>query len=74
MEKMINMLNEKNYYYEIDNGRIEIPFIENDCSIITVNNQYKVYTFEKNTCNIISESKWYKRPIYVVKYIINNMK
>ena len=47
MKKMIDMLDSKNYYYEIaNNTRLELPFIFQDCSIIVVNNQYKVYIFE----------------------------
>ena len=58
MKKMIDMLDSKNYHYEIvNNSSIELPFISQDCSIIVVNNQYKVYIFEKGTCNIINESK-----------------
>lgn len=74
MKKLIDMLDSKNYYYEIaNNTRLELPFIFQDCSIIVANNQYKVYIFEKGTCNITNESRWYKYPSYVIKYIINNL-
>ncbi len=74
MKKLIDMLDSKNYYYEIaNNSRVELPFIFQDCSIVVVNNQYKVYIFEKGTCNITNESKWYKYPSYAIKYIINNL-
>lgn len=74
MKKLIDILDSKNYRYEIaNNTRLEIPFISQDCSIIVVNNQYKVYIFEKDTCNIINESRWYKYPSYTIKYIINNL-
>lgn len=74
MKKLIDMLDSKNYYYEFANdSRLELPFIFQDCSIIVVNNQYKVYIFEKGTSNITNESRWYKYPSYVIKYIINNL-
>ena len=74
MKKLMDMLDSKNYYYEIaNNSRLELPFIFQDCSIVVVNNQYKVYIFEKGTCNITNESKWYRYPSYVIKYIINNL-
>lgn len=73
MDKLIKVFEEKRYYYTIEtNSRIEVPFEDCSCSIVTVNNHYKVYVFNKDN-DIIKESKWYKRAKYTVNYIINNV-
>lgn len=71
MNNLLNNLKVAGLSYSpktITESNLEVPFSEFVCFVVIVNNQYKVFTYNKNN-NIIDESKWYKRSKYIVNYI-----
>ncbi len=71
MNSLLNSFKEVGYLpngNSITETSLEVPFQNFTCFVTIVNNQYKVFVYDTDN-NVIDESKWYKRSIYVAKYV-----
>ena len=71
LNKIVEMLNEKGYHYNVMNNTVEIRYCGDVTMVfVVVNNQCKIYKYINDS--IVNESKWYKRLPYAWKYLIHN--